>query len=224
MADDNTQDQGISKEQYEAMVAERDALLAKRDEILKEAKGAKDKLRSYEGIDPNEHKSLKEKLADLEQKQKAEKAGITSQELERMRAEVRQSLEAEFSVFRTQAETLAKENRALKLDNRVKKVMGDNGVRAARIDDLFRLTADHYDLTDDGQPMLKEKMGLPIDTYVKEDLRKAYPEWFDGSGSSGGGATKSVAGGGGSRVIAASDKDAWSQNIEAIAKGTIEVR
>lgn len=226
MADDGTQGtQGITQEQYDALVAEREALIAKRDEILTEAKRAKDKLKSFEGIDPNEYKSLKQKMAELETKQTAEKNGVTSQELERLRAEVRQHLETEYAPFKTQLDALAKENRALKLDNVVKTVMGKNGVRSERVDDLFRLTADQYDLTDDGKPMLRDKMGLPVETYVKEDLRKAYPEWFEGTGSSGGGATKSIAGGGGStRVIAADDTAAFMANIEKIAKGEVQVR
>lgn len=219
MADEGTQEtqeqETFTREQYEAaMQSEREALLAKRDEALKEAKAAKDKLRAAE-----------QKAAEEAQQKKAEKAGITSQELDRMRAEVRQALEAEYAVHKTTAETLAKENRALKLDNVVKKMMGENGATAKRIDDLYRLTADHFDLTDDGKPMLKDKMGLPVETFIKEDLRKAYPEWFDGSGSSGGGATKSIAGGGGStRVIAADDTAAFMANLERIAKGEVQVR
>jgi hypothetical protein len=214
-----------TQDEYEALQAEKEALLAKRDEILSEAKKAKDRLRAFDGVDPEEHKTLKQKLADLETQKKADKAGITSQELERMRGEVRQSLEEEYAEFKTRAEQLATENRALKLDNVVKGVMGKSGVRSERVDDLFRLTADQYDLTDDGKPVLKEKMGLEIEKYVAEDLRKSYPEWFEGTGSSGGGAPKSAAGGGGSsRVVTAGDNDAFISNLEGIAKGTTEVR
>ena len=224
---DATQDtkETYTAEEFEALRAEREALIAKRDELLTEAKKAKDKLRAFDGVDPDEHKALKQKLTELETQKKADKAGITSQELDRMRAEVRQALEEEYAEFKTRAEELAQENRSLKLDNVVKGVMGKNGVRAERVDDLFRLTADQFDLTDDGKPVLREKMGLEIEKFVSEDLRKSYPEWFDGTGSSGGGAPKSAAGGGGSsRVVTAGDNDAFISNLEGIAKGTTEVR
>lgn len=214
-----------SAEEYKALEEERAALLAKRDELLTETKEAKKRLKAYEGVDPEEHAQLKARLAELEQQKKADKAGITSQELERLRGEVRQSLEEEFAEFKTRAEQLASENRALKLDNVVKGVMSKNGVRAERVDDLFRLTADQYDLTDDGEPVLKEKMGLEISKYVGEDLRKSYPEWFEGTGSSGGGAPRSAAGGSGSsRVVRRDDNDAFITNLDSIAKGTTEVR
>jgi hypothetical protein len=212
----------MTAEEIAELKAEREALIAKRDELLTEVKQTKGKLKIYDGIDPEEHKTLKQRLAEIETQDKAGKAGITSQELERLRAEVRKSLEDEYTPFRTNAEKLAAENRSLKLDNVVKTEMAKSGVRAERIDSLFRLTQDAFDLTEDGKPILKNNIGVEIGKYVREDLLNEYPEWFEGSGSSGGGASKSVSSGGGKRVITGAE--AFSQNIEAIAKGTAVYR
>ena len=219
------QEKTYTAEEYAALVAEKEALTAKRDELLTETKKAKDRLKAFDGVDPEEFRTLKAKLAEIETNEKAGKAGITNAELEKLRAEVRQSLEGEYSPFRTRADELAKENRALKLDNVVKQEMAKAGVLSARIDSLFRLTADRYELTDDGAPMLKDRAGVEVAKYIKDDLVKEYPEWFEGSGASGGGASKSAAGGGGTtRVVSGGDNNAMLANLEGIAKGTVQVR
>ena len=98
--------------------------------------------------------------------------------------------------------------------------MSKSGVRAERVDALFRLTGDQFDLTEDGQPMLRDRMGTPVEKFITDDLSKAYPEFFTGTGSSGGGASKSAGGASGNpRTIAANDGKGFLANVEAIAKG-----
>ena len=191
--------------------------------LWEEAKAAKAKLKEFEGLDAKEARVLKAKIAELEQAKKAEKAGITSEELQRMRGEVRGDLERDYADIKTRAETLAKENRSLKLDNVVKGIMAKSGVRAERVDALFRLAGDQFDLTDDGQPMLRERPGTPVEKYVAEELSKAYPEFYQGTGSSGGGAPKSAGGAGHVRSIAAGDMKSFLANVEGIAKGDVRV-
>lgn len=191
-------------------------------EALAKVKGEKDT--AFQKL-WNEAKAAKAKLKELEQEGKAQKAGVTSDELKRMREEVLADLKAEYAPLQEQLEAATRENRALKLDNVVKQAMGKAGVRAARVDALFRLTADQFDLTDDGQPMLKARPGTPLEKYLKDDLVKEYPEFYEGSGSSGGGAAKSSAGGGGGRrTIAAGDDAAFLANLEGVATGKVEVR
>jgi hypothetical protein len=202
-----------TQEEFDAIVAEREALAAEREAI----KRNRDEVLT-------EKKTLAQKLADLETQDKASKTGVTAEQLEKLRADVRQALENEYAPFRTTAEQLAAENRSLKLDNVVKNVMAKSGVRADRIDEMFKLSAHNFDLTEDGKPIVKSNMGLEIGKYVKEDLFKSYPEWFEGSGSSGGGASKSAASGGGSRVVSRDDNQAFLNNIAGIAKGEVEVR
>jgi hypothetical protein len=221
--------QTFTQEQVDAMVQEKlAAAKAEGDKAFSslwdEAKAAKQKLKDYEGVDPNEYRSLKDKLTQLEQQAKAEKAGITSQELDRLRGEVRADLEAQYQPHITKAQQLAAENRALKLDSVVKAQMAQAGVRSERIDALYRLTADEFDLTDDGKPMVKSRMGTPVEKFVGEELVKQYPEFFAGSGSSGGGAPRS-SGGAGTRAPTRISNDPASllANIDRLAKGEVTV-
>lgn len=217
--------QTITPEQFEALQSEIQSLKANRDEILSEKKKLGERLKALDGIDPEEHKSLKQKMADLETQAKAKKEGISSEQLEKLRKEVRDSLETEFSPFKQQAEQLAKENRALKLDNVVKVAMGKAGARSDRIDSLYKLTSDRFDLTDDGKPMVRESPGVEVDKYIGDVILKEYAEWFSGTGSSGGGASKSSGGtGGGNRVVSWSDTQAISNDLEGVASGKTVVR
>lgn len=216
---------GFTQEQVEQMVAERNkALEANKNEILAELAAARKQLKAFEGFDPAEVKELKAKLAHVEQEKKATKAGVTSDELARLRQEVRDDLEREYAEVKGRADALSKEVRELRLDGVVKGLMAKSGVRGERVDALFRLTADQFDLTDDGQPMVKAKMGTPVDKFVAEHLSKEYPEFFLGTGSSGGGAAKSAAGGTSPHVVPAGDSAAFLGNLEAIAKGKVRVQ
>jgi hypothetical protein len=217
-------EQSFTPEDVQALREERAALLAKRDELLTEVRTSKTKLRAFEGIDPEEHRTLKQRLSDIETQEKAQKSGITGAELDKLKAEVRKQLEEEYTPYRANAEKYAAEIRGLRLDSVVKTEMARAGVKGDRIDALFRLTSSDYDLTEDGKPILKDNIGLEIGKYIREDVLKLYPEWFEGSGSSGGGASKSVAGGGGTRVIPAGDNAAFLANVENIASGKVTVR
>lgn len=214
-----------TEEEVQALVDERNkALEAKREEILKELKTAKQKLSQFDGVDLDELKGAATRLKQLEQESKAKKAGVTSEELDRLRREVREELEKEYSQFKSQAEKLAGEVRELRLDGVVKGEMAKAGVRGERVDALFRLTGDRFDLTDDGKPMLRDRPGTEVDKYIAGDLAKEYPEFFAGTGSSGGGASKSSGSAGASvRQIKAGDKAAFAHNLERIAKGEVAV-
>ena len=182
-------------------------------------------LDAFKGIDPTEYRSMAAKLQELEHQQKADKAGITSDQLQKLRQEIRGDLEKEYKQALDELEGLRTDNRSLRLDSVVKAEMAKAGVRSERIDALFRLNADKFDLTDDGVPILRERPGAEIGKYVADELRQEYPEFYNGSGSSGGGASKSSAPGGAgyTRQIAASDKDTLSANLERIASGEAEV-
>ena len=215
-----------TQDEVEAQIAEKNkGLEENRDKIRSELIAAKDALRGFDGIDAKEYKTLKAHVAELEQAAKAEKAGVTSDELKRLRNEVREDMEREYSDLRTSNTDLSTRLRSLQLDSQVKAEMAKAGARAERIDALFKLTADRYDLTDDGAPILLDRPGTQIDRYVTEDLQKEFPEFFKGSGSSGSGASKSAASGGGFvNTIPAGDNDAFLANAEAIIAGSVEVR
>jgi len=215
----------FTQAEVDALIAERNkALEAKRDEILTELRAAKDKLRGFDGVDPEEHRKLQAKLTELEQQKKADKVGITSEELVKMRAEIRQDLEKEFGPLQEQLSTAKQEIRTLRLDNVVKGQMAKSGVRGERVDALYRLTADQWDLTEDGQPMVKTRPGTEVGKHISDQLADEYPEFFEGSKSSGGGASKSAAGGSGSpRQITWGDSDAFMSNLDGIAAGKVKV-
>lgn len=181
-------------------------------------------LEGYDGVDPKKYRSMEKRLKDLEQQSKADKAGISAAELDKLRAEVREDLEAgEYAELRATNERLADDNRKLRLDNVVKKHMADQGARPERLDALFKLTADAYDLTDDGKPYIKGRPATEVSKYIGDVVKSEYPEMFLGSGSSGSGASASNAGGGGQSVIPADDNDAFIGSLEDIASGKVTV-
>jgi hypothetical protein len=219
-----TQDEldALVEEKLAAAKAEGDTAFKK---LWAEAKAAKARLKAFDGLDPEDLRDKLTRLEELEQQTKAHGAGVSSKELERLRQEVAKDMEAKYSPFRSKAEELAAENRQLKLDNVVKAQMARHGVRGDRVDALFRLTRDEWDLTDDGQPMLSSHPAMEVDKYITGSLFQEYPEFFEGSGSSGGGASKSAGGAGGSgRVIAASDGTAFLSNLADVAAGKTAVR
>jgi hypothetical protein len=226
---EGTGDGVFTQEQVDALVAEKLAeVKGENDEAFKnlwnEAKAAKERAKSWDGLDPDEVRTQLDELKELKQSKKAAKAGITGEQLEKLRHEMREDLEKEYSPFKTQAETLAGKVRALQLDNVVKTMMGKNGVRAARVDALFKLTADQFDLTDDGELMLKDSPGKDPEKFIAESLPEMWPEFYEGSGSSGGGASKSAGGAGGRpRTITKGDNDAFIANLEGIADGSVTV-
>lgn len=209
MADSKT----YTQEELDAAIAKATApLIAKRDELMDEVKETRRSM-----------KELKGEFTEMQQAAKGQKAGITSEELKKLRDDVRADLEKEYAPHKTTAEKLAAENRTLKLDNVVKQAMLKGGARPDRVDALFKLKQDEFDLTDDGQPMLKNRKGTPVEKFVTEDLKAEFPELFVGTGSRGGGAAKSAAGGGNTTTIAADDGKAFLSNLSGIVKGDVQV-
>lgn len=203
-----------TQEEVDQLVTERNtALEQKRTELLAEAKAAKDAERA-----------LRAQMAELEQQMKAHKAGITSEQLEKLRADVRAEVDQSYEPTKAELAALRAEARALKLDSVVKAEMAKHGARADRIEALFKLTSGQYDLTEDGKPMLRERPGIPVEKFIADEVRTQYPEFFEGTGSSGGGAPRSVASGAGVRVIPAGDNKAFVANLKDIASGKVEVR
>ena len=215
----------FTQEQVDALITERNqALEANRDEVLAKLAKAKNQAKAFDGLDATEVREKLAMLTELEQQSKAKQAGFTDEQLRKLRDDVRADLEKEYLPYKISAETLGEEVRTLKLDNEVKKLMTVQGVRGERVDALFRLTAGEFDLTEDGKPMLKNDPTREVGKYVAEELSKQYPEFYVGSGSSGGGASKSAgAAGGRVRTIAAGDNAAFLANLEGIASGEVTV-
>lgn len=139
-------------------------------------------------------KEAEKREKDLRDQLAAKTAGITDAALKELRGQVRKDLQAESAAEMTakQAEidallAVKAENRSLKLDTKVKKMLLDAEVRHERVDALFILTANDYDLTEDGKPKLVNHPGMTIDQYARTELKKRFPEFFRGSQAAGGG-------------------------------------
>lgn len=217
-----------TQEQVDAMIAERlatevDGLKKSQAQLLKEKKEAQARAALFEGLDPEETKALKTKFEELERTAKAQAAGITSEQLTKLRQEAATEYEKKYGPVLSERDQLKQEIRGLKLDAVVKGLMAKAGARAERIDALFRLSSDRFDLTDDGKPMVKDAT-KEVDKFITEDLLKEYPEFFQGTGSSGGGASKSNGGAGGvvTRIAAPTNGvfgPEFLQNLKGISEG-----
>jgi hypothetical protein len=219
-----------TEDEYNAMIAERDALKVNRDQILKEAKDAKKKLGEYDGVDPAEFKALKEASAEAERKKAAAEGDFKSLEkqlIERHTAELQGKdtkigkLTAAIERRLVQAklaEALAKHD----ADSSMIPLLQLEGQRHVRV----RETADDFEeyvVDAQGNPRIADGKGtaMTIDDLVAQTLKTQYPAAFKGSGSSGGGASKTVASGGGLTLPAGA---AWgADDIAKIASGAIVV-
>lgn len=207
-------------------------LKANRDEALKEAKKAKDTLRGYEGVDPDEFKRLKTASEETARKRAAELGDFKSlesqlkehhaKELETGNAKllkVRKAMEQRL----VQAE-LTKAIVARKGDPDLLLPHAERYVRVRETEDDFEA----YVVDEKGHPLFTDGSGSPMnfDALVEQKLVPKYPRAFEGTGSSGGGAAKSAgtAGGGASTVIAAGDNAAFLSNLKGIATGDVVVR
>lgn len=222
-----------TEDEYNAMIAERDALKANRDEVLKEAKSAKEKLKNYDGVDPVEFKRLKDEAAAAEAKKLAAEGDFNALKKQLVDAHT--------------VELAAKDTRAGKLEKSLNKHLveaklaaalakadadpsmigllmleGQRHVRVRETDDGF----EEYVSDDAGNPRVADGKGtaMDVDTFVAQTLKTTYPGAFKGTGSSGGGASKSNAGGGGAKTVAVGDDAAFLANLDGIAKGEVVVQ
>jgi hypothetical protein len=166
-------------------------------EDLDKVQGALDKEREQrKDAEKKAKAAAKEALAAAEKKA-AEKAGVTDEDLEILRAKIRDDLKAESAEeiegLRGEIKELGAvgdENRTLKLDNAVQQLMlsKDVGVRGDRVKALFRLSREEFDLTEDGKPKLVNHPGKTVSAFLADDLKKQYPEFYKGTQAGGGGA------------------------------------
>lgn len=213
----------------EAVATVTAGLKTNRDEALKEAKAAKARLAAFDGVDPEEHRKLKQ----------------ASEEAERKRA----AAEGDFKALETQLKDLhtkelgAKDARIGKLTKAMERRLvqaelikaivakkGDPDLLLPHAERFVKVRETEEDFEafvadEKGNPRYADGQGKPMDfeTMVEQVLKPKYPRAFDGTGSSGGGAATSAAGGGGVSTIAAGDNAAFLANLDGIAKGTVSV-
>lgn len=221
-----------TQDEVDALVAEREAgLKANRDEAVKEAKRAKEALRRYDGVDPEEFAKLKAEAEAAERKKATAEGDWTKLESqlkdrhadEMKRAESRMAkLTAALEKRLIQAELTAaiaaqKGNAELLLPH------AERFVRVKETDEDFVA----YVVDEHGNALVADGQGSPMTfaQLVEQRLMPKFPGAFEGTGSSGGGASRSSGGAaGGSRTIAAGDNAAFLANLDKIASGAVEVR
>jgi hypothetical protein len=155
-------------------------LKANHDRLLAEKKAADARKREADA-----------ELARLRQEMEAKAAGLTDEQLKKLRADAAK----EYEPIVAEREKYAAELRALKLDAAVKNEFAKSGVRGERLEALWRLTSDRFDLTEDGKPYIPERPGSEVAKYVTDALKTEYPEFFAGTAADGGGASGSRGGG-----------------------------
>jgi regulator of replication initiation timing len=167
-----------------------------------------------------ERRELAKRLGDLEREKSAAAQGITSDQLAKLKADV----EAEYAPLREEAQALKEQLRGLKLDKTVQAQMAKAGVRGERVEALWKLARDHFDLTDDGEPYVKVAPGTSIEAHIAKTLKTDYPEFFAGTAASGGGAPGSR-GAAGAKTVSRSDTKAMLDPVvlAGIVKGEIVV-
>lgn len=223
----------FTQDQVDAMIAEREAgLKANRDELLKEAKTAKERLKAFEGVNPDEFKTLKAQAEEAALKKAAAEGDF-------------KALEKQL-IDRHSAELAAKDGKLSKVEKalhqrlvqaELRKTIQDAGglkdmadllmeygarfVKVKETDDGF----DAYVVDERGNPRIADSVGTPMNiaAFVESELKTKYPRAFEGTGSSGSSAAKSNGGAGGVKTIAAGDKKAFLDNLEGIANGTVKV-
>jgi hypothetical protein len=164
-------------------------------------------------------KALEARLAALEEERTAASKGVTSDRLD----EIRTLAEAKFKGDLEERDRLRQEVRALKLDGTVKGYLAKAEVVDA--DAAWKLFREEFDLTDDGKPIVASDPTADIEKYVMGTLREKHPYMFRGTQAGGSGARGSRGGASGAvRTIPFGDVGAFLANVDAIAKGEVEVR
>lgn len=238
--DQNGQNQTNAKtytqDEVDAMIAERNkAIEMNRNEVLGENKKLKAKLAPYEGIDLDEVKSLKAAAEEAARKKAAAEGDFTEWQKKHL-AEA----EKERNTFKAQIDkrnaAIEKRGARAQLAAALTKagakpgmldllmLEGQRSVRTRETEDDF----EEYVADEKGNPLVADAKGTPmtIDLFVEQALKVKYPDAFNGTGSTGSGASKSTAGGGGSAhklTIAASDRKSFMENVDKIAKGEVLV-
>jgi hypothetical protein len=221
----------ITPEAFAELKAETERLATKNREILTEAKKAKEAVKRYEGVDPDEYKTLKQQAAEAAQRKALEEGNLESwkqqfvdqfnkekepilNENKSLRSAVEQYL-VDAQASSALAEAKGSPKVLLPHIKAHVRVMQEEGQFVARVVD------------GKGNPRIGDAQGNPMTIKQLVDELKQDPDFarnFEGSGSSGGGAPRSNAGGGGGvKTIAAGDNAAFLANLDGILDGSVKI-
>jgi len=231
MADGEGEGTTFTQEELDAKVAEiTRGLKENQQKAMDQVAELRGKLKGFEGIDPETYKTLVTAHEESQRKQ-AEEAGDFAarekqlvekhtKELDALKAELAEERGAteRYLIDASATSALAEAKGSPKvLLPHIKahtRIFRENGERVVQVVD------------ERGNQRITDGKGTPMTIGDLIDELKADPDFarnFEGSGSSGGGASRSTGGAGGRHVVAADDNDAFIANLEAIAKGEVEV-
>lgn len=224
-----------TQEQVEALVAERlveerKGLEKSHRELLAETKKAKDALKNYDGLDPEKYKKLEAAAEEAERKKLAAEGDFESLKKQLVEKHGSEIGEKDKQIAKRQA-ALEKRLVQAELTAAIAKHKGDadlllpHGSRFVKVREVEN-DFEAFVVDEAGNQRFADGKATPMsfDDLVTQVLIPKYPRAFDGTGSSGGGASKSSAGSaGGPRVIPAGDNAAAIANLEGIANGTVTI-
>lgn len=173
---------------------ERDGKWRPKDEAAA-LKSALDEERSKRKAAEKATEKAAAELRDAQRDADAKGKGVTSEQLEALRADIRKDFETEHGAKFKRLEELEAENHSMKHGDVIKKHAGELKVLGDRLDDFVKLYGDQFALTTDGQLMVKDKPGVDPKKLVAE-LVKQQPGWVEGSKADGGGVGGDQTGGG----------------------------
>jgi hypothetical protein len=127
-------------------------------------------------------------LKKLEAEKKAESHGLTAEQLEKIRMEATADLTKQLADKEKELADVKTASRTKDIGAAFRTLAGEQKFLGTKLDDLFRLHGDEFDLTDDGKGLVvKGKVGVDPKKHM-ESLAKLRPEWVEGTKAGGGGA------------------------------------
>lgn len=214
-----------TQEELEARITEANkSLEANRDQVLRELKAMKEKVKGFDGVDPEKYRELVAAAEEAEQK-RAKAAGDWearekqivekhAKELDTLKKELSdaEAVIAEHLIDATAAQAISEAKGAVKvLLPHIKahtKIVRENGKRHVQVVDA------------NGVQRVADGKGTAMTISMLVDELKADPDFarnFEGSGSSGGGASRSAGSAGGSKTVAMDDPSYFGHLADIVA-------
>lgn len=202
-------------------------------ELLDDLKKAQAKLKAYDGVDPEEHKKLK----DAAEKAAADAAKATGN-WEQRETQLKEQHAKEAATMKAAIEKRDAAIRRQLVENKVREALGPLLLQADTVDVLLphverfiqvKEDGDNWIATvvdDKGQARIKDAQGTAFgiaDLAKEMSEQTKYAPFFKGTGASGSGAKGSGTQQGGKKVIGANDDAAFLANLAGIAKGDVVV-
>ncbi len=194
--------------QLDAEVA---GLKSKNQELLGSLAGVKEKLKAWDGLEPDKVRQL---IADREKDSRGsdgegDKGNLGNKDFERILEKRAKEIEGKFAPVVEELGKTKARLRTMQLDDQVKSAALKAGMLPEDVDDemdiLLRGRAKRFDLNDDGKVVVFDDQGDPTGKTPEQWFSEVYkgkkPKVFAGTGGPGSGSRGSDGGGGDASVI-----------------------